>query len=212
MDNSIRIKVGRKKSRTFEVKKSLLSDASPVLRRMMENANFVEAATGVLTFPEDDPEIWSRFLEFLQSSYGSCDSLQLRWDNNTAAITLRVFADKYNIARLENLAIMDLRYSHGGVDEGLFDFAFQNARPLNPVRNLLIRRLLEGGSMSISVNDLAHRDHAESPAAVCQRLEARIISTRPSIRPRSVVVWPEMPKPDEREICRLLKQGKISDT
>jgi hypothetical protein len=70
INNSVYINVGKEGSRSFTIKKSILSDASPVFRRMIENEGFTEAATGVLNFPDDDPALFCRSLSWLKSARG----------------------------------------------------------------------------------------------------------------------------------------------
>jgi hypothetical protein len=216
MDDLIYINIGKEEPMAFEIRRSLLSDASPVFRRMIENVNFLEGATGVLQFPEDEVDSWRRLLVWLKSVRSRTSRFQLVPNNATTAITLIVMADKYEIEELHQVVVGALRESVGGVDQELLEFAFQNTAPKNTVRNLLIRRLMHDGSMTLSMR----AKNRESPANFCQRLQHFIISTRPLIltRPFRAIITSvitseqrrrEGLKPDDLVIFRkLVKSSK----
>ena len=102
--DTVDIVVGPEKE-TFRVHKKLLCSRAPVFDKMF-NGSFKEAETQQASLPEDDPEAFSIFLEWLYSGSilppGKDDNSKLVLNDQ---IKLYCFAEKYCLAQLMDYTI-----------------------------------------------------------------------------------------------------------
>jgi hypothetical protein len=116
---------------------------------MIENKTYLEGSTGIVKFPEDDEDAWRPFLAWLTTPYDEDFCTDMICQDTTKAMELIVFADKYNVQGLHQIAIRHLENTVGTLDHSLLEMAFTRTSLNNPVRDLLVKRLVEDRSFDL---------------------------------------------------------------
>ena len=145
-DNVKHVFVGEDKA-SFYVHENILCSASPFFKAAF-NGNFKEAAEGDISLPEDDPETFERFLQYLYtksynlSSYAT-DKLEACQRQTWEYVKLYVFAEKAQVEPLQHHIIRGLfaleqkKHTKYPVPYECIKYAYDHTMPGSPLRRIL---------------------------------------------------------------------------
>jgi hypothetical protein len=158
VDRVLEIRVNNVHAAPYLVQQKFLESVSPVFAQMCNNHDWIEGATGRLTFMEDDEEVWQAFLYWLVKH--EIDFVILfKASAASMAIKSACFADKYNIDEFFDQAmscLIDLKFA---VSIESLRAAFEATTADCPLRELLAEKAVYAvHAKTIKLDKLANLD------------------------------------------------------
>ncbi|KAI4189404.1 MAG: hypothetical protein L6R41_001512 [Letrouitia leprolyta] len=138
-DTAVTVKVGSEAAqKSFVMHTELLTYHSAFFKAATAG-NWDEAKTGVINLPEDDPEVFQLFLDWLYQPKLCLDDIQAH--SLSLIFALWIFGDKKQAAVFQNAVIEDLRTFTNNAPNfspGDMRFAFDNIAEGSSLRSFLV--------------------------------------------------------------------------